>query len=578
MYMQEEKELIVNNCVGSTGGVSLTYLLATIYDNFYWHGLGTNEDYYRLQVKKHFEKSSCCIISGHIFYDYTKIRTWGYDKVTFFTMLREPIKRIISAYFWSVFSTSEMMTYLFRKNKTPNFREWCQGFDNTQIRYIITKWDGVITEDDYKEAKERLERDYLIVGLTEQYDESLYMMYKKLNWPRLPYYGYAAGVKTNVPETISRPTAADIDYITELNKYDIKLYNHFKEKFVQSLQTLTTAEKVEMELYKNNQYKVDEGLVTLGELHIEQDKSIEGSTIIENLVGSKKNIYIFSASQGGQKIYEFIKKHSSFTCSNVTVKGFIDNNKEKHNTVIDGIRVISPTECILHADDCIVIASLSYHTAMRAMLLDLGIEEEQIVFPKTLLGKLLHNGLTKNDERRNAPFYATAEEIIPDITNRYYNQIIGKIIQQLQCIKDLNNITVYLYIQGEQLEFFLQALAKVVKSYPVKNVHWNITEIKIEDYEEELIKTINQLEHVPNVERLYLDSGEITSIKYIDFIRDPEKKTMKFSPKNIYQMEKINKVAEVDFYVVGNIMVDSKKNINQLLDSGIDLDKILELY
>ncbi len=57
---------------------------------------------------------------------------------------------------------------------------------------------------------------------------------------------------------------------------------------------------------------------------------------------------------------------------------FSDNNKEKWNRIIDGIKVIPPAEILRHSFDYIVIAS-QYYDEIKLQLSELGVEVEKVL-------------------------------------------------------------------------------------------------------------------------------------------------------------------------------------------------------
>jgi len=452
-----DKKIIVYNHIGATGGATLWGMLLNRYDSMFCKlgALEFNAKCFRLAIQKKFENSDTVIVP-QLGFDNNYLELLHCDNVINFTMLREPVKHLLSLYFWHYCNMHGIGSYLLRKTKMPTFKEYCQETSNVQIRSILNKWGEPITLADYEEAKSKLE-DYLVVGLTEQYDETLYLLYRKLGWPKLPYYYYAAEVKSTVPEELARQSAEDMNYINELSKYDIKLYNYFKQKLEESIQNFSLAETAEMESYIDNQEKVSEGSITIEQLDLLK--------IVENT----KSIYIFGSGQGGKKVYNFLKNHQD--CCRAIVKGFIDYNEEKQGAFIDGVKIISLTECSFKDDDYIIVSTLDCYKEMNKVLLARGIIEEHIIFPESLLKEeldLVPKGIIKNDKRREASFHATVEEMIPVLINIYQVELISK-IEKLHLI---DNIKLYFYVCGEQQQFFLEALARVSEKYPIHTVYY----------------------------------------------------------------------------------------------------------
>jgi FlaA1/EpsC-like NDP-sugar epimerase len=81
---------------------------------------------------------------------------------------------------------------------------------------------------------------------------------------------------------------------------------------------------------------------------------------------------IFGAGDIGRRLCGEIKN-----IGNDEVLCFVDNNRHKQDTVIDGVRVLSPDKIFDFDYDKIIIAT-SYTDSMLAQLLDMGIERNKI--------------------------------------------------------------------------------------------------------------------------------------------------------------------------------------------------------
>jgi len=148
------------------------------------------------------------------------------------TLLREPLDRIISAYYYSngsVGSLDILEQYLAR-------RYYDIGFDNAMSRIIsgramldpiaarqdaTTQNFPTVTEADFEAAAGNLD-GYLVVGTTEQIDETLLVLGRDLRW------SLSDLLYTPVNVTASRPPQLDIsdalrEKILAWNRYDARL-------------------------------------------------------------------------------------------------------------------------------------------------------------------------------------------------------------------------------------------------------------------------------------------------------------------------------------------------------------------
>lgn len=104
----------------------------------------------------------------------------------------------------------------------------CEGYGTAFRTSVKTKSKEFkcITEDDYKVAKSNIDKYYKFIGITEFFDESMLLIKLKLGWKNIFYESKNIGSKDNIiPSDITQE-------IVELNKWDYKLYNYCKERFI----------------------------------------------------------------------------------------------------------------------------------------------------------------------------------------------------------------------------------------------------------------------------------------------------------------------------------------------------------
>lgn len=118
--------------------------------------------------------------------------------------------------------------------------------------------------------------------------------------------------------------------------------------------------------WKKNQYFDNNNLSIL--------RKIEFFDFLYNKNLEKKPIVIFSASSGGKGVLSFL------TAFNITPDCFCDNSKEKQNTFINGINILSPDEAIMKFGKNIylLIASDSYFIEINDQMIKSGISDKNI--------------------------------------------------------------------------------------------------------------------------------------------------------------------------------------------------------
>lgn len=152
---------------------------------------------------------------------------------TYITVLREPVERVISAFFF-------MSNYKLHPNYWRFRREgWTlEDFvrrsprENVQSKMIAgADYDEPCTAEILAKAKDNL-RYFSVVGLTERFEESLALMKLRFGWKLESYSSF------NVTRT--RPKQRDLsqstlDLIAERNCFDVELYTCAAQLFQEQI-------------------------------------------------------------------------------------------------------------------------------------------------------------------------------------------------------------------------------------------------------------------------------------------------------------------------------------------------------
>jgi hypothetical protein len=170
------------------------------------------------------------LLRGHIPYG---LHVYCPRPTTYFTLLREPIDRLVSYYY---FVQRQADHYLHDYANTPGMtlKRYVEDrvslqMDNMQTRLLSGVWtDPGYDECDAKTlalAKRNLQEHFVVVGLTERFDETLLLLKRALGWHNVYY------VQHNV--TRGRPRRASLDAETlavlqACNQLDIQLYEYAK--------------------------------------------------------------------------------------------------------------------------------------------------------------------------------------------------------------------------------------------------------------------------------------------------------------------------------------------------------------
>jgi hypothetical protein len=156
-------------------------------------------------------------ISGHSITPSSDLRG-AYPNITYITLLRDPVERYISHYRYWV----DVMGY---EGNMQNFmaskKHW-----NFQVKKIA----GV---EDIGIAKDAIDKEFLLVGLMEEFAEFLVVLRKKI-YPedfKLHNYHLNKGKESKNHNRFRGELEHFLPSIKERNNLDIELYNYVKEKW-----------------------------------------------------------------------------------------------------------------------------------------------------------------------------------------------------------------------------------------------------------------------------------------------------------------------------------------------------------
>jgi hypothetical protein len=178
------------------------------------------------------QRAQIRIMKGHLLFG---LHAYLPGPFTYFTLLREPIDRVISFYYY-VRQNAQHYLHQHVLAQNMSLRQYIESQattanDNFQVRMLAGAQGiafGQCTRGMLDEAKFNLQEYFSVAGLSEHFDATLLMLKHAFQW-RSVYY-----VRQNV--NVRRPALATVppdtlDLIREQNWLDIELYQYVKQLF-----------------------------------------------------------------------------------------------------------------------------------------------------------------------------------------------------------------------------------------------------------------------------------------------------------------------------------------------------------
>lgn len=248
--------------IPKTGGTTLDYITAKNYRIDYVYQV--NGPAFDEHVAGIFKNNKMFrTIMGH--YELNEYCYQLFDRPKFaqFTMLREPVSRVISYYDYLRTSQNHPKYHLAKDMSLEEFIDHPQidEMPNAQTHRIMgllkkNQWkkDKRSPEQLLEDVKYQLEHRFSLFGLTEMYDQFLVMAQRTLGWQDVFYRRMnESKVKTDK----SSIPASTIDRIKTINSIDIELYDFAKQLFITRMAQIGITDEMVAMYKKSNQAYVE---------------------------------------------------------------------------------------------------------------------------------------------------------------------------------------------------------------------------------------------------------------------------------------------------------------------------------
>jgi hypothetical protein len=291
---------------------------------------------------------------------------------SYVTMLRDPVDRVISHYYYILYNRRD--TDLYRQIKDKTLEEFVKSDSrsNLQTRFLAAK-DGLpIMEADNKElsgkhlkrAKYHLKDHFSFVGLLNKFDTSLLLLKEILGLDNVCYIRKNKTRKRKRKDEISSTIRK---VVLENNRLDMELYKYAENLFEKQVKNYSKDIEQELEKFRARQKEYREDYTS------DYRKSgREKLNFLNNLFNKagKDEIVVFGAGEHTLRLLED---------TNITkkkIKYIIDSYKAGVN--FRGFKVKKPEYIKEDKPDIIVISSFTFQEQMYSYLDDLSYDGQII--------------------------------------------------------------------------------------------------------------------------------------------------------------------------------------------------------
>jgi Sulfotransferase family len=170
------------------------------------------------------------VVRGHLFYGIHEFLPQG---ATYITMLRDPVARVLSAYYFVLRRPLNPLHWKLKRERL-GIEDCLRRFperQNLQCRLIAGVKDTAIADERLLDiAKENLMESFSVVGISERFEESVMLMATTFDWEIPLYKDY------KVSKARPQIDPGMVEMIRDHNRLDLELYEFGKGLFEESLQ------------------------------------------------------------------------------------------------------------------------------------------------------------------------------------------------------------------------------------------------------------------------------------------------------------------------------------------------------
>ncbi|MGB3613050.1 MAG: sulfotransferase family 2 domain-containing protein, partial [Elainellaceae cyanobacterium] len=190
----------------------------------------------QIQAMPEAQRRQLRLIHGHMPFG---IHQYLSQPSTYFTMLRHPVDRVISHYYFILNSPEHSGYPVARAARNITQYVICglqEQTNNVQTRHLSgvggTVDFGECTARHLQQAKRNLETEFILAGTSEQFDATLLLLGQKLGWTPSPYPKLNVNPSRRKRDELPRQAIAMIE---RYNALDLELYRYATERLQQQI-------------------------------------------------------------------------------------------------------------------------------------------------------------------------------------------------------------------------------------------------------------------------------------------------------------------------------------------------------